>query len=198
LFREDHPQVLETQDDFVDLMGRVREGSEEAAWEIVDRYGDAIRRAVRRALHARLRSKFDSLDFVQLVWCSFFKGRDQVVRFGRPEELAAFLLRLARNKVGLETRRRLMTKKYNLNREQTLSALPDTVVHPANHDSNPVDVAIAREQWNRLIADQPDRNRQIISMRLQGVSCQDIATSLNLAECTVRRFLNRLLNNMVL
>jgi RNA polymerase sigma-70 factor (ECF subfamily) len=145
----------------------------------------------------RLRSKFDSLDFVQLVWCSFFRARDQVVRFSRPEELAAFLVTMARNKVGMEVRRRLMTEKYNVNREQTMSALPATIEHPADHDSDPVEVAIAREQWNRLIAEQPDRNRQIISLRLQGLTSQDIAESLNIAECTVRRFLNRLLNDRV-
>ena len=57
---------------------------------------------------------------------------------------------------------------------------------------------MAREQWNRLIAAQPDRNRRIISLRLQGLTYQDIAASLNIAECTVRRFLNRLLNDRVI
>ena len=190
--------MLDTHDEFRDLLGRVREGSEDAAWELVNRYGDAIRRAVRRALSVRLRSKFDSLDFVQLVWCSFFKARDQVVRFSRPEDLAAFLVAMARNKVGMEVRRRLMSEKYNVNREQTLSALPATADPPAHGDSSPVEAAIAREQWNRLIAEQPDRNRQIISLRLQGLTYQDIAESLNIAQCTVQRFLKRLLDDRVL
>jgi RNA polymerase sigma-70 factor (ECF subfamily) len=190
--------VLEAHAEFRDLMGRLQEGSEDAAWELVDRYGDAIRRAVRRALNVRLRSKFDSLDFVQLVWCSFFKARDQLVRFTRPEELVAFLVTMARNKVGMEVRRRLMTEKYNVNREQTMGPPPDQVDQSADHQSNPVEVAIAREQWNRLIAEQPDRYRQIISLRLQGLTYQDIAESLNIAQCTVRRFLKRLLNDRVM
>ena len=66
----DHP------DNFVALMRRVREGSEAAAWELVDKYGGHLRRAVRRVLNPMLRSKFDSLDFVQLVWDSFFRRRD--------------------------------------------------------------------------------------------------------------------------
>jgi RNA polymerase sigma-70 factor (ECF subfamily) len=189
--------VSETNDEFRDLLRRVEEGSEDAAWELVDRYGDAIRRAVRRALSARLRPKFDSLDFVQLVWCSFFKGRDRLSRFNRPEELVALLVTMARNKVGLEVRRRLMTEKYNLNRERPLSALSDTIQQPADHDANPVEVAVAREQWNRLIAEQPDRYRQIISLRLQGLAYREIAESLGVAECTVRRFLDRLLSDRV-
>ena len=86
-------------DDFRDLMRRVHEGSEDAAWQLVGQYGDPIRRAVRRALNARLRSKFDSLDFVQLVWSSFFRDRGRLDRFNHPEELVAFLVTMARNKV---------------------------------------------------------------------------------------------------
>ena len=189
--------MQETRDEFRDLMGRVQEGSEDAAWELVDRYGEAIRRAVRRALNARLRSKFDSLDFVQLVWCSFFKARVQLVRFNRPEELVAFLVTMARNKVGMEVRRRLMTEKYNVNREQVLTVATEEAVPPLDHDSDPVQVAIAHEQWNRLLAEQPDRYRRMISLRLQGLTYRDIAESLNVAECTVRRFFTRLLNDRV-
>lgn len=58
---------VEDDDDFFYLIGRVREGSEDAAWQLVERYGGHIRRTVRRALDPRLRSKFDSLDFVQSV-----------------------------------------------------------------------------------------------------------------------------------
>ncbi len=62
---------IDSQDSYRDLMYRVQEGSEDAAWELVQRYGGYVRRAVRRVLDRRLRPKFDSLDFVQLVWQSF-------------------------------------------------------------------------------------------------------------------------------
>ena len=60
--------MAKCDDNFRSLICHVREGSEDAAWDLVEQYGEAIRRAVRRALNERLRSKFDSLDFVQLVW----------------------------------------------------------------------------------------------------------------------------------
>ena len=64
--------MTDANDEFRALMQRLREGSDEAAWQLVEQYGEPIRRAVRRALSARLRPQFDSLDFVQLVWSSFF------------------------------------------------------------------------------------------------------------------------------
>ena len=103
---------------FCELMRRVHEGSDDAAWELVERYGDAIRRGspphVERAAAFQVRlAGFRSVG-VEL---------GSSVRWGdsrnsdRPEELAAYLVKMARNKVGMETRKRLLTEKYNVNRE---------------------------------------------------------------------------------
>jgi RNA polymerase sigma factor (sigma-70 family) len=179
---------------FCELMRRVHEGSDDAAWELVEHYGDAIRRAVRRTLNQRLRSKFDSLDFVQLVWNSLFRVRSKLRHFNRPEELAAYLVTMARNKVGMEVRKRLLTEKYNVNRECSLQELAGTErTELRDRQPGPLDVAIAREQWSRLLRGQPDHYRQIIHLRLQGHTYQDIAELLHLDECTVRRFVKRLL-----
>jgi RNA polymerase sigma factor (sigma-70 family) len=189
--------MAETHEDFCGLIERIQQGSEDAAWELVERYGDAVHRAVRRVFHARLRSKFDSFDFVQLVWNSFFKARDKLARLTCPEQLAAFLATMARNKVGLETRRRLKTAKYNVRREESLDHRQEELERPAGGEFDPFEVAVARDQWNRLIAGQSRKHRQIISLRLQGLGICEIATSLDIAESTVRRFLNRLLHDRV-
>jgi RNA polymerase sigma factor (sigma-70 family) len=185
-------------DDFHTLMQQVREGSEDAAWELVSQYGESIRRAVRRALNERLRSKFDSLDFVQIVWNSLFRVRDKLDRFNRPEELAAYLVTMARNKVGMEVRRRLMTQKYNVGHEQSLDQLRARGgLDVPSRQPSPVDVVLAREQWDRLLKDQPAHYRQIIHLRLQGYTYQSIAEAVHLDECTVRRFLKKLLHTTV-
>ena len=103
--------MISDLEDFRGLLNRVKEGDDSAAWELVERYGEDIRNAVRRSLNQRLRPKFDSLDFVQLVWSSFFRKDTHAERFGCPEELVAYLVAMARNKVGMETRRRLSIKK---------------------------------------------------------------------------------------
>jgi RNA polymerase sigma factor (sigma-70 family) len=183
--------------DFRTLMRQISDGSEDAAWILVENYGELIRRAVRRVLNTRLRSKFDSLDFVQLVWSSFFRARNRLDRFERPEELAAFLMTIARNKVGMEIRRRLQTEKYNLNREQSLNEPSIVNRHITDPRPMPIDVAIAREQWNHFLSGQPNHYREIIKLRLQGRTHQDIAHLLKIDERTVRRFLNKLFLNKV-
>jgi RNA polymerase sigma-70 factor (ECF subfamily) len=115
-------------------------------------------------------------------------------RFDSPEKLSAYLITMARNKVGMEVRRRLISKKYNVNREFSLeeesgesSGEGFTAVLPT-----PVELAIARERWEHLMMNKPDRHRQIIQLRLQGCTCQEIADTLHFDERTIRRFLKRL------
>jgi RNA polymerase sigma factor (sigma-70 family) len=184
--------------EFRELVRQASEGSDEAAWRLVEQYGEALHRAVRRSLSKQLRSKFDSLDFVQLVWGSLFRVRGNLTRFNRPEELAAYLLTMARNKVGLEIRRRLMTEKYDVRRERGLDPSDEQKYADRSHRQPlPEDVAIAREQWNRMLDDQPEHYRKIVELRLQGHTYQAIADTLHIDECTVRRFLKRLLQEAV-
>lgn len=185
--------MFDDLNDFRGLLNKVKEGDDSAAWELVERYGEDIRNAVRRSLNRRLRPKFDSLDFVQLVWSSFFRRNSETERFGNPEELVAYLVAMARNKVGMETRRRLISKKYNVNRESSLedeSQLSREEI-PA-HYPPPMEIAIAKERWDRLLSSGPSHYKQIIQFRLQGRTCQEIADILHLDESTIRRILKRL------
>jgi len=186
--------MAEQDDAFRNLMDRVRDGSEDAAWELVNEYGDSIRRAVRRVLNEKMRSKFDSLDFVQIVWNSFFHVRDKSEQFNHPEELAAYLAAMAKNKVGMEFRRRLMTDKHNVDHERSLDQLQAAgQMDIAAHEPEPIDVAIAREEWDRRFGKYPSHYQEIVRLRFQGHTYQSIAEALQMDKCTVRRILKRLL-----
>jgi RNA polymerase sigma factor (sigma-70 family) len=184
---------MESHEAFHELMENIKAGSEDAAWELVREYGENIRRAVRRALDGRLRSKFDSMDFVQLVWSSFFHKRRELDHFQQPEKLVAYLAAMARNKVGMEVRRRLMTEKRNVRRECSLDQLQATDnTEMGTAQSVPIDIAIAREQWDRMLENETPLHRQIIHLRLQGHTYQAIADIVHLDERTVRRFVRKL------
>ena len=183
----------EVESEFRLLMGRIREGSHEAAWELVERYGRDVQRFVRRSLHRQLRAKFDSLDFVQIVWGSVFRNPEQLRTMERPEQLIAFLATLARYKVVDEVRRRMQTEKYDIRREQhtagesLLNTTPSMSTIPS-----PSAVAIAKERWERLLAGQNEQVQAIVTRRLQGESFVEIANRLNIDERTARRAIERL------
>src|SRR5262249_38965554 len=112
----------DNREEFSTLMKRVREGSHGADRELLERYGPHIRKVIRRKLHRKLRNAFDSSDFEQAVWASFFTTRLRQYTFDRAEALIRFLSRIAENKVIEIYRQRFRCSKYDLNREQRLES----------------------------------------------------------------------------
>src|ERR1019366_3750089 len=112
--------MLKTGDEFHALMQRVLAGSDEATQELFRHYEPFLLQAIRRRLAKRIRSKFDSLDFVQDVWASFFAERTEERTFANPDQLLAFLTKLAQNKVIDVARQRLRTTKHDVHRERSI------------------------------------------------------------------------------
>jgi RNA polymerase sigma factor (sigma-70 family) len=180
--------------EFERLIGEVREGSQDAAWDLLERVGPHVQRVVHKMLNRELRSKFDSVDFVQAVWASFFINRQKIAEFTEPSQLIRFLVGMARNKVISEHRRRILTEKYDVRRER-----PDAMANPAIEETqvypapSPSQFAIARECWHQLIDGQPEMYRQIVVRKYMGESHDEIAMALRINRRTITRILDRLL-----
>src|SRR5271167_2852245 len=83
-----------------ELLARIQNGDDGAARELLNRYESKVRMVVRRQLPRLLRSRFDSLDFLQSVWGSFFhKIRTGPNDLDEERNLITFLAWAARNKV---------------------------------------------------------------------------------------------------
>lgn len=178
--------------DFADLMQRVCTGSQDASRELVERYGAHIIRIIRRKLHRSLRPKFDSVDFVQAVWASFFALPLDNYNFDRSEALVAFLMGLARNKVVEAVRQRLQSQKYNVNRERSMAGGLGAEAEVAARGPTPEEVAIARDEWDHLLHGQPAHYQQILVALRDGDTQQEVAQRLAVNERTVRRVLRKL------
>jgi RNA polymerase sigma-70 factor (ECF subfamily) len=181
------------QQAFKELLERIRGGSEEAVRELLDRYGRHILTVIRQKLSYNLRSIFDSIDFLQDVWASFFSG-EMGHSFRDPGALMKFLVQMARNKVAEEARRRLTGEKYNFSRERSLdgSATVEAAGLTTVNVPAPEDVAVAKEQWERLIEGRPLHHVRILQMLSQGYSHQEIATELRLGQKAVYRLIRKL------
>lgn len=183
------------RDDLKTLLSRMRDGSQDAAWEVVERYGPHIRAVVRRKLSRSLRSAFDSDDFVQAVWVSFVRARPKLDKIERPAQLIALLATMARNKIVDQARR----KKLH---DEAMNALfPGVVDSPhartprsADKTTSASQIAIVREQWERMLQRKPDHYRKVLEMRLTGATYVSIGEKLSLNEKTVRRIVSRLLS----
>src|SRR5262245_57197594 len=88
--------------------------------ELFRLYSKPIQQVVRRKLHSALRRRYDSVDFVQSVWKSFVQLPLESYTFATPEDLVAFLSRIAYNKVSRTTRQRLGGQANDMRRETSL------------------------------------------------------------------------------
>src|SRR6476661_6490211 len=144
-----HPKD-EEQDDVGQFLARIQAGDQDAARELLARYEAEVRLVVRRQLPRLLRSRFDSLDFLQSVWGSFFRRvRTGPAEFEDSRHLVAFLARAAKNKV-IDEYRRAASRKQDMHREEPHwvdGGRPKDL--PADIDS-PSEVAQAREAFGRL------------------------------------------------
>lgn len=139
---EDRPVYEELS--FADLLARVRAGDADAETELVNRYGDAVRRVARyRIRRSRLTHRLDSVDILQSVMKSFlmrYAGSDTPWRIDTPEQLVNLLLDMVGNTV-VDKKRREMTAK----RGGGVQIEPIVFDPPARRRESPVDAAITRE-----------------------------------------------------
>jgi RNA polymerase sigma factor (sigma-70 family) len=180
---------------FRGLLARVIEGCPGAAEQLQEQYGRHIKRVVRHRLPRQLRARFDSLDFVQDVWASFYRlpGR----QFNEPEHLIAYLTRMARHKVADATKE-MQSVKRDLGREQRLET--DSNQHTDENlfakDATPSEAAIGRELWEQMLEMQPAAYRVVLTMLRDGRSQGEVAERLQLSRRTIQRILTRALEKV--
>lgn len=190
--RIDGAYKMATPDEqFRALMNEVLSGSESAAQALFRDYEPYLLMVIRRRLNKRIRSKFDSLDFAQDVWASFFAEPPEKRSFDGPEELIAFLTTLAQNKVIDAVRHRMKAQKNNVDREQSI----DDSTHfdknnLAGHQATPSQIVMTQEEWKEFLRKQPLVYRRIFTLLSEGKCNADIAHELGIHLRTVERVIS--------
>jgi RNA polymerase sigma factor (sigma-70 family) len=177
---------------FHELLHEAQAGSEQAARELYETYVAHVLRCVRNRMWRRLRPKFDSQDFVQQVWASFFVGQTQMPDFETPDDLIAYLIKLTTHKVTMEGRRRRQPKN-DATREEPIDDRGDPIgPHPATHLPTPSAVAVFREQYEQVVENQQPETREVAMRRYEGHKFHEIAADLQMHERNARRSIRRL------
>lgn len=173
---------------FRELLSKVSAGDASASEKIVEEYGAHILRAVRRRMNRAIRDSFDSEDFAQAVWASFFGHISVVERIGTQGELAGFLSRMASNKV-IDAGRRKKSRP-----ETHPDALPGVEKDHRRLVSQPTpsQFAVANEEWERLTDDEHQRDQELLKLRRNGATHAEIAKSMGVSDRHVRRILRRI------
>ncbi len=183
----DNKRKLET------LLAEVEAGSQDAAWELIEKYGPHVKAVVRSRMNRRMRRDFDSDDFVQAVWASFIHIRPRLNNLDDSRQFIRLLAKIAQNKVVDEVRRGQRTPGPPPPHFPQRSGPVFEPEELAHRDPAPSQFAIARERWKQLVARQNERNRRILELRIAGNTYDEIADEVGVSERTVRRVVHQTL-----
>src|SRR4051812_31567551 len=174
------------------FLRRIHDGDEDAARDLLLKYEAEVRLVVRRQLPRLLRSRFDSLDFLQSVWGSFFRRvRGEPTEFEDSRHLVAFLARAAKNKV-IDEYRRAASRKADMHREEPLWVEGDRPRDLAAGGDTASQLAEAREAFDRLQDLLPADRRAVLELKAEGLSSREVGDRLGVSERTVQRVLEDL------
>jgi RNA polymerase sigma factor (sigma-70 family) len=177
---------------FYDLLRGIQAGSEEAARRFLTHYGQYIRHVIRRHMIQKLRTKFDSEDFLQDVCVSFFSHPPGPEEFSDPAALLGFLDKIARNKVTDAARQRLAQRR-DVNRENSLDGSAQFAVENlAAADPTPSETLGTEESWEALGQGGHPDQRKLLYMLRNGYTQEEIARVLGLSVRQVQRLMQKL------
>lgn len=182
------------REQFQSLMNELRNArSDAAAAQLVAKYQEFVVSVVRQYMGKQIRRRFDSIDFTQQVWASFFRRYPQLDDFNEPDNLKAFLRTLAQNKVIDQTRRNLKRKSDKDVRERSLPTNANATV-PEIQGEDPTASQWAQANETRAmmfdrVKHQPPHYRRVIELRLDGLTIEEIASVVKKNEKTVRRII---------
>jgi RNA polymerase sigma-70 factor (ECF subfamily) len=175
------------------LLERLSRGEVAAAEELFTSYAPYLRALVRGHLSDRLRAKYDSADVVQSVWVQVLRGlREDGWRFNTEAELRALLVTVARRRAISRARHHAPAA----GRDRWLEPVIEASL--AADEPRPSEVAQAGDLWQRMLRLCPPEHHEILRLRREGLSFDEIAARTGLHEGSVRRVLRRLARNLAL
>ncbi len=174
---------------FDELMLRARAADQDAFRIFADRYGRRMRSYIRRSLYPRVRPHFESDEGMDTVLLAFFRSALLTKNFVNEPALLAYLRHMCEFLAAKVNRHFLGTVKWNINREVALPAnLPAA--------STPPDlVAEEHDLWEHFLAGLEPKEQQVLILRRQGFTLEQIAIKLETTTYQVRLVLDRMSHN---
>lgn len=176
------------------LLEQMNRGDERAEEELFRAHEPFLRMVVRRLLPQHMRSHFDSADVVQSAWADVLEGfRNAGWRFTDERHLRAFLTRVVRNRLIDHVRHTQFVDRHEHGVSIATLEHVDDRVH-----STPSQEAEAEELWEQMMALCSPAHQEILKLRREGLSLQEIAARRGMHEGSVRRVLYDLARRLAL
>jgi RNA polymerase sigma factor (sigma-70 family) len=184
------------EQEFADLIRRVRAGDDAAAAELVRLYEPEVRRIIRtRLTDLRLRPLLDSQDICQSVLGNFFlRAASGQFELDTPQQLLKLLVTMARNKLRDQARRQAAGRRVDRHRAAGGSRALEGVADPGD---SPSETVAARELLQTIRSRLSEQERFLADQRAQGRHWSEIAAALGDRPEALRKRLTRAVDRVL-
>jgi RNA polymerase sigma factor (sigma-70 family) len=182
------------ENESAELLARWREGDQQAASELVERFTERLLALARSQLSEKLARRVDPEDVVQSAYRSFFvAARADRYELQQKGDLWQLLAAITMHKLHHQVARHTAGKRA-LDREVSLgggSTLLGFQAELMARTPTPFEAAALIDDLEFVMRGLKPLHRQMVEMRLQGYSLQEIAAATDRSERRVRRVLGQ-------
>ncbi len=176
-----------------DLVINYQAGSESAARDLFDKYCERLMKLAKRRIGQRMASRFDPEDVIQSAFRTFFtRVKNDEFTFEQEDDLFKLLVRLTVRK----TLRRIeyhnaAKRNPNLEAAQRTDDVEPFSLLAGQNVTPDMEVALI-DEFQQLIGQLPELDRQVLELKVQGYTTVEIAEKLGSYERKIRRVLERI------
>ena len=182
--------MLQNQD-FSDVMNRLRDGDEAVVNWFVQQYEPEIRRLIRIRLNGTtLRRTMDSVDICQTTFVKFLNQLASTdLDLQTPSDLSKLLFTIAQNNLRDEIR-----KSNTKRRGQGVQFVKEQDVLPLieDHKTSPSEIVADRDHWENVKKQMTETEQKLVEQRAMGHDWKSLAAQFDSTPAALRRRLDRL------
>jgi RNA polymerase sigma-70 factor (ECF subfamily) len=187
--------MTESEDRWERLIQGLRSGDEVVIREFWEQYGEMLHRVADKHLAEGMRRRVGPEDVVQSVCRTFFRrAQGNQFQLQDSEQLWRLLCAITLTKIREQTRYHLRQKRglaQELHRG-TSDQSGSSNFNIATPGPSPAEAAEFADQFQQLLVSLDEEERQILDLKLQDCTHEEVAQRLGCSERTVRRVVKRL------
>ncbi len=179
---------------FTELIDRLNGGDEEAAAQVVKEFEPAIRRELRfRLRDSRARLELDSMDISQSVLSNFFvRVAARQYDLKEPGDFVRLLVTMTRNKVAERLRSEHRQRRDS---RRTVHGVENLAL--VSQEPSPSRVLQGKELLQQVRERLGNEERQLVNLRCQGLSWDEVARAVGGSADARRKQLARAIDDLV-
>ena len=176
------------------LIERWKQGDQQAATELFERYAQRLIALARSRLPAHVQRRVDPEDVIQSVYRCFFADTREGLQYVQASRdlwqlLVFIVLRKVRDQIRNNRReKRAVQRERSLDQADCLDDFRD---HLATNEPSPLEALALVDEVQTAMSGLKPLERQVVELRFQGYSLKYVANELQVSFATVRRTLKK-------